>query len=338
MNLKKVFIILIISFALASVIGNFTEKRVRAWIEVLYEIVMQKPMVYDISQTDEKGIPFLIEGKIGKQRNPMTICNKALSYYENAKKGDTTQYAYFLNCADWLADSLRHEKNFSVLSYNYDWPVNNMVAPWRSGLANGVALQVLIKAHASTKNAKYLQASDELLKSFYYEVNEGGVSYKTDTSGWWFEEYADEGGAVSRVLNGHMFALVGIHEYYEYTKDTSANYLFIQGLKSLKNDLAKYDQPEGPSLYDRRGTLTNIKYHAIHVDLLDRLYSITQEPLFKFYADKWRLYKHPSLMARLISPPVKPIDMAIWLFNFGIIVFFLLCFSFFFTKRTHRSS
>jgi heparosan-N-sulfate-glucuronate 5-epimerase len=338
MNLKKVFIILVVSFIVASVVSNFTEKRVRAWIEVLYEWVMQKPMVYDISQTDEKGIPFLIEGKIGKQRNPMTICNKALSYYEKGMAGDTGQFNFFLNCADWLADSLHHEKEFSVLSYNYNWPIYNMVSPWRSGLANGVALQVFIKAHTFTKNKKYLDAGKKLLNSFYVEVNDGGVSYKTDTSGWWFEEYADEGGVVSRVLNGHMFALVGIHEYYEYTKDTSANYLFVQGIKSLKNDLAKYDQENGPSFYDSRGKLTNIKYHAIHVDLLDQLFAITGEPVFKFYADKWRLYKHPSLMVRLVSPPVKPIDIAIWLFNFGIIAFVFLCFSFFYQRRTKRIS
>lgn len=330
---KKFLFILIFSFIGASIVANFTEKKVRAWIEIIYEVVMRKPMVYDISQNDEKGIPFLIEGKIGRQRNPMTICNKALSYYENAMNGDSSQFIPFLNCANWLADSLSNRNDFSILSYNYNWPVYNMVAPWRSGLANGVSLQVFIKAHALSKNEKYLIAGKKILNSFYVEVKAGGVSYKTDSTGWWFEEYADEGGAVSRVLNGHMFALVGIHEYYNYTKDSSAHYLFFQGIKSLKSDLDKYDQLEGPSLYDRRGTPTNIKYHAIHVDLLDRLFIITGEPLYKFYADKWRGYKHPSLLTRLTNIPVKRIDIAIWIFNFAFIASIALAIFYIFLRK-----
>ena len=339
MTRNKYIIILIVSFIGASVAGNFTEKKVRAWIEVLYEVVMRKPMVYDISQSDEKGIPFLIEGKIGRQRNPMTICNKALSYYAKFIAGDSSQSILFLNCANWLADSLTHLNSFSVLSYNYNWPVYNMVAPWRSGLANGVSLQVFIKAHSLTKDEKYLIAGKKILNSFYVEVKAGGVSYKTNSIGWWFEEYADEGGVSSKVLNGHMFAMVGIYDYYTYTKDSSANYLFLQGVKALKNDLANYDQLEGPSLYDRLGTPTNIKYHAIHIDLLDRLFVITGQPLFNFYADKWRVYKHPSLLTRLTTLPIKRIDMAIWIFNFAFIVSLTLTFSYLFLrKQKHTNS
>lgn len=335
MNKRNYLIILIISIVIASVAANFTEKRVRIWIEVLYKVVTGKPMVYDITQSDDKGIPFLIEGTIGKQRNPMTVCNKALSYHEKFAKGDSSQLILFMNCANWLADDLTKQDDFSVLKYNYNWAFYNMVAPWRSGLANGVSLQVFIKAHAASGDEKYLAVAKQILNSFYVEVNKGGVTYKSENEGWWFEEFADEGGYVSRVLNGHMFALLGIHDYFNYTHDSSANYLFKQGLLALKNNLPKYDKGEGHSWYDRRGTPANLKYHSIHIDLLDRLYKITGDPIYKFYEDKWKTYSPPLLTTRLVTPPVKRIDMAIWLFNFAIASVIVWPLFYMFQRRTN---
>lgn len=337
MNKKKYFIIFIIAFVGASVVGDLAEKRVRGWIEKIYEVVTGKPMVYDISQCDEKGIPYVIEGTIGKQRNPMTICNKALSYYDKFIQGDSSQRILFLNCADWLTEDLITKNNFSVLKYNYNWAFYNMVAPWRSGLANGVSLQVFIKAHAITHDEKYLTVAKQILNSFYVEVNQGGVTYKSDDKGWWFEEFSDEGGYVSRVLNGHMFATLGIHDYFEYTHDSSANYLFEQGAKGLKNNLPKYDKEGGPSYYDMRGTPANIKYHFIHVDLLGKMFKITGDPIYKFYEDKWAAYKPPLLTTRLVTFPVKRIDITIWLVCFvitGIFVFGV----FYFFQRKSRSA
>lgn len=335
MNKKKYLLIVIISFVIASVAGNITEKRVRLWIEAIYGLVLGVPMVYDISQCDEKGIPYLIEGTIGKKRNPMTVCNKALFYHDQFKLGDSTQLSLFLNCSDWLVDNATEQTNFSVLNYDYNWPVNNMVSPWRSGLANGVALQVLIKAHAITRNEKYLVAGKKLLNSFYVEVGAGGVTYKSENEGWWFEEYADEGGYVSRVLNGHQFAVLGLYDYFVYTNDSSAHFLYKQGLKALTINLSTYDRGNGNSFYDALGRPTNEKYHNVHIDLLGRLFEITGDTVYKSYRDKWKAYRQPSLMARLVSPPVKRIDMAIWGVNFAIVlvVVFALFFLFFGKKK-----
>jgi heparosan-N-sulfate-glucuronate 5-epimerase len=178
-----------------------------------------------------------------------------------------------------------------------------------------------------------LATGKRILNSFYVEVKGGGVTYKTENDGWWFEEYADEGGYVSKVLNGHQFALLGIHDYFIYTKDSSAHYLFEQGLKALKKTLSKYDKGDGNSFYDVLGRPTTIKYHNVHIDLLDRLFKITSDSIYKSYSDKWREFKHPSLMARLVSPPVKRIDMAIWGFNFAIVSVVTFVLFYFFSKE-----
>jgi len=315
MSKKQYLIIFLVSLISASVFSNLAEKKVRSWVEVLYELVTGQPMVYDITQTDEKGIPYIIEAKIGKQRNPMTVCNKALSYHDKFIHGDSSQLNYFLNCADWLTENVIRGDSFSVLKYDYDWAIYHMTAPWRSGLANGVSLQVFVRAHEITRDEKYLTAARQILNSFYVEVRDGGVSYKSEHDGWWFEEFSDEGGYESRVLNGHMFALLGIHEHFVYTKDSASLYLYDQGLLALRNNIAKYDNPDGPSFYDRRGTV-NIKYHYIHIDLLSRLLKISNDAILESYYEKWKAYEYPSLTTRLITPPMKPIELAIWLLSF----------------------
>ena len=58
---------------------------------------------------------------------------------------------------------------------------------------------------------------------------------------------------------------------------------------ALKNNLATYDG-NGYTYYDSLKTIATHFYHKIHADLLDKLYNLTSDPLFKKYRDKWKLY------------------------------------------------
>jgi len=84
-------------------------------------------------------------------------------------------------------------------------------------------------------------------------------------------------------------AILAINEYYKDTNDTSAKYLFDQGILALKNELPKYDS-NGTSLYDRLGLPANSFYKSLHVRQLEQLYDLTHEPIFKTFHDKWNKY------------------------------------------------
>jgi len=118
------------------------------------------------------------------------------------------------------------------------------------------------------------------------DVEDGGVTYKTEDKGWWYEEYAHEEAKVSRVLNGMEIALLGIYDYYKYTNDTDAKFLFDKGIIALKNDLPIYDY-NGHTYYDALGTLAGTTYHKIHVKITKELYDITNEEIFNDYQKKW---------------------------------------------------
>ena len=156
-------------------------------------------------------------------------------------------------------------------------------------MTQGRALEVLTHAHNLTREQKYLDTAKLLLNSFFVEVKDGGVTYKTPNKGWWYEHYADDdayGRQEPRVLNAMLFTVLGIYEYYNYTHDPLAEFLFYQGILALKNDLPKYDK-NGEALYDALGRKAGTFYLPVQTRLLSELYDLTGEPVFKKYHDLW---------------------------------------------------
>jgi len=242
-------------------------------------------------QIDNKGIPFVKYGivngiDIGTQRNPITTCTMVDYCYNKYQKTSNEKFRrQLINNADWLIENAVKRDDYLIFRYNFPWPKYDIQKPWYSGMAQGRALQALIKVHKVTNDQKYIDAAKLLLKAFYVEVNDGGVTYKSEDNGWWYEEYAAANGKVSHVLNGMMYTLLGMYEFYDYTKDPDAKILFDKGIISLKNNLPKYDD-DGFSLYDLLGKPSGA-YHPIHIDQLKQLFIIINENIFKQYADKW---------------------------------------------------
>jgi heparosan-N-sulfate-glucuronate 5-epimerase len=243
---------------------------------------------------DSSGIPITDYGNvtgiyIGPQRNPITIAHKAIDYFNSFEKNkDTNSKQLFLNTANWFVGNTLPHGNYSILEYKFPWPQYQLKAPWQSGMAQAQALGILARAYNITHEIKYLNTSKMLLNSFFVEVKDGGVTYKSPTNGWWYEEYAADNHdrVISRALNGMIFSVLGIYDYYKYTKDPEAKYLFDKGILALKNNLALYDN-NGDSFYDILKTPANQNYHKTHVKLLQQLYDITGESTFEGYHDRW---------------------------------------------------
>jgi len=246
-----------------------------------------------IVSIDNDGIPWVDYGSIddtviGKKRNPVTISQKSFSYYNDFQStGNETAKQYLLNNADWLLANSKSYGNYSIIEYDFPYPPYDMPSSWRSGMAQGQVLQALIKAHEVSQNIKYLQGAKLILNSFFVEVKEGGVTYKTKDHGWWFEEYAHENVKPSRVLNGMMYTVLGIHDFYKYTNDTNAKFLIDQGVLSLKNNLPNYNLNRY-SYYDNLKHPSPSSYHLVHIEQTKSLYEITEEEVFLKYHDIWK--------------------------------------------------
>lgn len=296
MNRKKlkisiavVFMALVIAFPVCS----FTEDISKDLIIATYSALTGKDVGAKII-FDDAGVPIADYGaNIGKQRNPVTISNHALVYEKEYRTGNESCKQLLLNCADWLVDNAVQYDNYTIWEYRFPWQGYNMTPPWRSGMAQGKGVQALTKAYNLTGDERYLRVARTSLNSFYIEVENGGVTHK-ENNGWWYEEYADENGSNPRVLNGMMYALLGIHEYYELTGEDNAKYLFDEGIIALKNHLSDYDAG-GWTYYDSLENSASKGYHHTHVRQLSQLYNITNDPIFKEYHNKWKSYEDSPL-------------------------------------------
>lgn len=313
--IKKHIIVIAISFVLALLISKHVESFSTYWIKTFYFTLINKKL--DVIELDEKGIPYVNYGEIGHQRNPITISQKMLNYYQEYKEtGDQDARQFLVNNAEWLVNNAVTYGNYSILEYDFPWPVYDMTPKWRSAMAQALAIQALNKAYEVTDDRRYLETAQMLLNSFFVEVKDGGVTYKT-SEGWWYEEYADVGGDEPRVLNGMMYTLLGIYDYYNYTGDNNARYLFSQGMLALKNDLPLYDD-NGYSYYDILGNPA-WEYHNVHIELSDRLYSISGEEILKEYRDKWQNFKEPYSIIQQMQHPTS-IIFIVFISNFIVLI------------------
>jgi rhamnogalacturonyl hydrolase YesR len=198
--------------------------------------------------------------------------------------------------------TILNDSSIIYLDY-YDWPGYKMTSPWRSAMNQGRAMQAFVRAFEKTNDRAYLEYARKAMNVLYTEVKDGGVTYK-DSTGYWFEEYADDGVPQSRVLNGMIVTLQGLSDYYKVTKEAGALFLFNQGVKAVKNSLYLYDN-NGHSNYDILGKPAKPWYHEFHIGLLDFLYNETHDHIFNDYKQKWMRYKEPSYLTELIHKPTR---------------------------------
>ncbi len=260
---------------------------------------------------DENGIAFYDYGQksgeyIGNQRNPVIIYRVSNVFYNDfLENGNETSKKLFMNNADWFIENTVKHGNYSIFEFSYKHVNYQLPIGWHDAMGQGRIINIMLKAHNLTNDNKYLEEAKLLSNAYFVEVSNGGLTYKNNNNGWWYEHFAHKDGLNPRVLNGMMFTMQDIYYLYNYTNDADAKFLFDQGIISLKNDLPFYDF-FGYSYYDSLKGSTNYNYQKIHVEKSKWLYDITGEEIFLEYYDKWKsceqtchfILKHVALLLR----------------------------------------
>jgi heparosan-N-sulfate-glucuronate 5-epimerase len=259
---------------------------------------------------DKKGIMMYdYGGKTGKVYNPLIIAQGGQKYYQNYinDSSDKKSKEYFLNTANWFVNHAKEKENngihYSLWTYHFPWPFyRGLTPPYSSALAQSAGIKILILAHNLTGDEMYIDAADKAFGSFLVDYDKGGVitreggkeDYSMDNSNngddsIFLQEIAKPGYLKTYILNGHIFSLIDLWNYYKYTHDGNVAIVFNKGLKYLKDNLWKYDTGKW-SYYDQVGDRATNGYQKIHTEQLAKLYEITGEPILKSYSDKFARY------------------------------------------------
>ena len=211
-------------------------------------------------------------------------------YFINTKEKE--HYANAQKVADWL---LKHQAANGGWLYEYDYyhprVEETIKSPWICGMAQGEAVGFLARMYKITNNSDYCDAAEKALEPLEKTVEDGGVLRYWNGMPF-YEEYPTPT-KPTMTINGFMFCLVGLSDFYCICGSKKAKAMFDRGYDTLINILPYYDS-ENTSYYDL-SHLTNIpraphpagKYDPLHVTLCQTLNLIKPHEVLRFYAEKW---------------------------------------------------
>ncbi len=225
---------------------------------------------------------------------PVTIAQYALGHYEKyLEKKDEESKKYFFVNVNWLLENLKITDGLGVWEHRYTLPYGyNFKVPWVHGMAQGLGASVMLRAYSLTHDGRYLDAVEPIIRSFEVEIPDGGVRFM-ENGDVWFEEY----GVLPpvHILNGFMFILIGLYEAHKYAGLDRAKSLFLEGVKTLKKNIKRYDIGYW-SLYDLLHRYPAPKnYHNLHIRQLKVMKQITGEYIFLNYSERWANYEKSKL-------------------------------------------
>ena len=208
------------------------------------------------------------------------IFQYGLASYDLFLKTNEEKYKKkLIACADWALDNQQTDGSWITFAYK------NKAYPY-SSMAQGEGASMLIRANIITGDSIYLAAAQKAIDFMLIPMVDGGTT-EYDGEDVLLYEYTGS----SAVLNGWIFSLWGLYDYYKYTKDDKVESILNKTLVSLKKNLHKYDIKYW-SKYDLEKNISSPFYHKLHIAQLRVMYDLFGDVIYKEYADKWERYQN----------------------------------------------
>lgn len=251
-----------------------------------------KPAIYhfendSLGKTDENGIPHLIIDDKPYYSIVMVMQYALIQFEFIAKDGRTDERTSIIkNCLNWLDDKAEVFKD-SVVWRSEANAQYKLPKGWTSGMYQGQAASLYLRAYQLFDNKDYLATAYKAIEYLKYDYADGGVR-RTDENGYmWLEEYPTD--PPSYVLNGFIYGLFGALDLYRVTGHEPAKELFDEGVKTLENNLYKYDRWYWSAYDQGKKELVSYYYQKnVHTPLMEIMYLITKEEIFQKYHIKWK--------------------------------------------------
>ena len=215
-----------------------------------------------------------------------------------------------MSIASWLYTNFSDEGEWGVWRTDstlpgYDY---SLKSGWPSSMAQGMGISVMLAAYSMTDDGAYLQVARKAISAFGVSAVVGGIAGRFGNTVWYDEypTYPDK-----HVLNGFIFSLAGLYDYYCVTKESDARRYLDDGFAALEAHVSSFDAGWA-SYYSasvNRGTdhgiatITGARYQALHAAQLLWAHSVTKKEIFYQYAN-WFLQQ--DFGESVISYALKP--------------------------------
>lgn len=172
--------------------------------------------------------------------------------------------------------------------YSFPWHGEAQTPPWYSAMAQGQILSALARIYEIFPEYEIKNFADEVFQSFeLLPESDPSIPWVVDIDqdGYlWLEEYpgVDRG---KFVVNGHLFAVWGLYDYWRVFNNARAYTLASAGLETTKNYIYLSRNPNWASHYDLTDFLLLRNYHQTHISQLEMTYNLTGDAFYLKIAD-----------------------------------------------------
>jgi len=226
-------------------------------------------MGIDFSTLNEDLLP-VNSYDFGDYITPVGCCHAAFGFHRKyLDHGNSFYLQGFLNNTNWLMEHMNDE---NYLEYDFDWLHADSVfveQGWISGMAQGEALAVFCMAYDLTGDVSFKNAADDIFSTLVTNTSNYWCVYVDENFYYWLEEFPNDD--YCHILNGFLFAMWGLWDYYVITRDELALNLLEASIKSIIDNFEIWDcEGVDGSRYCTHRTNPDPTYHPIHLDQLTK--------------------------------------------------------------------
>lgn len=238
---------------------------------------------------DDNNIPLSYVDTGDKIEFSIEIFQYGLAAYDLYLLSDKTEkdsLAKVKSCAEWAVKNQQSDGSWKTFTYE------NPNMPY-SAMAQGEGVSLLIRAFIAFDDQKYLIAADRAIKYMLLPIEEGGTTKYIGNSVYFYECPEDP-----LILNGWIFSIWGLFDYWKFTNDSKLKEILDKTLATLERDLPAYDLGYW-SKYEDKKRIASPFYHKLHVAQLRVMYDLTGKEIYKVYADRWENFSNNWLFSKI---------------------------------------
>ncbi|MDP2173679.1 MAG: D-glucuronyl C5-epimerase family protein [Candidatus Cloacimonadaceae bacterium] len=239
---------------------------------------------------DENGVSlFAFQGQ--DYYHPVMIgqrCQQALSDFNNTN--DQRYLNYVRASIEALSQRATRLEDKILFPYEFDYPAGmtniTYIAPWYSGMAQGILLSLFSRMYYLTGETRYRELADSTFATLRDLDSPIPCVYisKGDTLGvadgyYWVDEYPHP--TQRFVLNGSIIGSFGLYDYWWVFGNKKAARFFSKQMTTVRDNILLYRNPAGKSYYCLKFRFPDPLYHALHQILLNQCFIYTGDLYFQ---------------------------------------------------------
>jgi len=249
---------------------HFSTTELKGYYNNLTEKVNRLPHLLDGEE-----LPTSPDESGGQVFFPVAIFQYGLGCYDlylASENSDNRYLRKFMQCVNWAIS--KQEPSGAWNNFFFRYPQHPYGA-----MAQGEGASLLMRAYAHTGEKRFFVAAKNAIDFMLKPLSEGGTA-----DGDILMEYTH----LPTVLNGWIFAWWGLYDYVLATHDESHYKARLENsCKALEELLPKFNNSYW-SMYDLAGHIASPFYHHLHIAQMQAMYIITDNIIFKEYAEKWQ--------------------------------------------------